>query len=268
MPALPFQGTAWSLSAGGLAAAAGRLGVDAAEVWTVLRVETSGCGFLPDRRPQILYERHIFHRLTLGQYDDGDISDPAPGGYGPKGAHQYDRLAAAAARDRTAALQSASWGISQIMGMNYRMAGFADVESMVAAMLESEDAQLTAMGSFLLAAGLHAPLQAHDWTAFARGYNGPGYARNHYDVRLAAEYRRLAAGSLPNLAVRAAQMYLGYLGYAPGAVDGVAGSRTRAALARFRAQNGLPPGDAVDAAALAQLLLALGPAPAPLPQTA
>jgi N-acetylmuramidase-like protein len=113
---LPFQGTGWALSSNGLATVASNLSVFAPEIWTVLAVETSGCGYLPDRRPQILYERHIFHRLTQGQYDDGDISDPTRGGYGPSGAHQYDRLAQAIANDRTAALQSASWGIGQIMG--------------------------------------------------------------------------------------------------------------------------------------------------------
>ncbi len=268
MPALPFQGTAWSLSAEGVAALAGRLGVHAAEVWAVLRVETCGCGFLVDRRPQMLYERHIFHRLTAGRYDDGDISYPTPGRYGRRGAHQYARLAAALALDRTAALESASWGIGQIMGMNYRLAGFANVKSMVAAMLESEDSQLDAMGKFLLSTGLADSLQAHDWTTFARGYNGPHYARNRYHIRLEDEYRRLAAGPLPDLSVRATQMYLGYLGFSPGPVDGIAGSRTRAALARFRKQAGHPPGDTVDDGAVQQLLQALGAAAAPLPQTA
>src|SRR5436309_13561217 len=120
---LPFQGTALALSSDGLADVATSLGVHAPEIWAVLSVETRGCGFLPDRRPQILFERHIFHRLTNGQFDDGDISDPSPGGYGPRGAQQYDRLNRAIAKDRTAALQSASWGIGQIMGMNLARGG-------------------------------------------------------------------------------------------------------------------------------------------------
>ena len=66
MPLLPFQGTAWALSGDGLAAVASKLGVFAPGIWAVLVVETSGCGYLPDRRPQILYERHIFHRVTNG----------------------------------------------------------------------------------------------------------------------------------------------------------------------------------------------------------
>jgi len=77
-------------------------------------------------------------------------------------------LAEAIAKDQTAALQSASWGIGQIMGMNYRQAGFANVEDMVAAMSASEDNQLPAMGSFLASTGLQSPLQNHDWPAVAR----------------------------------------------------------------------------------------------------
>src|SRR5438445_9265315 len=97
MPTLPFQGTAQALTVKGLSAACQKLGLHTPEIWTVLAVETSGCGFLPDRRPQILYERHIFHRLTRGRYDDGNISDARRGGYGASGAHQYARLAAAIA---------------------------------------------------------------------------------------------------------------------------------------------------------------------------
>src|SRR5690242_11020456 len=149
MPPIPFAGTARALSADGIGAVCQQLGIHAPEIWTVLAVETSGCGFLSDCRPQILYERHIFHRLTQGKYDDGDISDANPGGYGASGAHQYDRLTVALAKDRTAALQSCSWGIGQIMGENYTHAGFADVEQMVTAMSESEDRQLAAMGNFL-----------------------------------------------------------------------------------------------------------------------
>jgi hypothetical protein len=43
--------------------------VGLAEIWAVFSVETSGCGFLTDRRPKILFERHIFSHLTNGRYD-------------------------------------------------------------------------------------------------------------------------------------------------------------------------------------------------------
>jgi len=246
-----------ALSGDGLAAVAGSLGVHAPEIWAVLAVETTGCGYLADRRPQILYERHIFHGLTQGVFDDGDISDRSPGGYGSTGAHQYERLAAAIAKDRNAALQSASWGLGQIMGENFAAAGFQNVENMVAAMAQSEDAQLAAMGDFLVATKLRASLQVHDWTTFARGYNGPNFAMNRYDVRLNGEFQKFSLGVLPDLNVRAAQLYLTYLGFHPGPLDGVAGEYTRSALAQFQVQSGVPPTNMIDEDTVAQLLHAL-----------
>lgn len=202
-----------------------------------------------------------YHRLTGGQFDDGDISDPSPGGYGPNGAHQYDRLAEAITKNREAALQSVSWGIGQIMGENYRAAGFRNVEDMVAAMSDSEDQQLTAMANFLTSTGLQSPLQSHDWTSFARGYNGVNYAINRYDVRLAGEYQKYSSGVLPDLDIRAAQLYLTYLGFHPGGIDGVAGQRTITALAQFQAQAELPSATTIDSACIGRLQAALDAQP-------
>ncbi len=243
---LEFQGNAEPMSGTGLATMAGALGVYAAEIWAVLSVETSGCGYLADRRPQILFERHVFHRLTGGKYDDGDISDSSPGGYGPRGGAQYDRLAWAITKDRAAALQSASWGIGQTMGENYRLAGFSNVEDMVAAMSMSEDRQLSAMAAFLTGTGLRAALQAHDWATFARGYNGSNYAINRYDIRLNSEYQKYSTGALPDLDVRAAQLYLTYLGFHPGPIDGIAGQQTLSALAEYQAQKQLQITNVID----------------------
>ncbi len=258
MPLLPFQGIGRPLSTVGLSTASHELGVLAPEIWTVLAVETSGCGYLPDHRPQILYERHIFHRLTKGKFDDGDISDSTAGGYGQSGAHQYDRLALAIAKNRTAALQSCSWGIGQIMGENYALAGFPEVEHMVAAMSESEDQQLAAMANFLVSSRLDIPLRAHDWASFARGYNGPNYAINRYDNQLNAEFQKYSAGVLPDLNVRAAQLYLTYLHFHPGNVDGIARARTLSALADFQTQHRLTKTYTIDAETVAQLSAAAG----------
>lgn len=257
MTALAFQGNGLPVSSTGLAQVCTSLGVHAPEIWTVLATETAASGFLTDRRPDILYERHIFHRLTGGKFDDGDISDPSPGGYGAGGAHQYDRLNAAIAKDREAALQSASWGIGQVMGENFHAAGFSDVESMVAAMVQSEDNQLNAMAGYLSSNGLQMSLQTHDWKSFARGYNGVNYAINHYDTRLLGNYQKYSSGSLPDLVVRAAQTYLGYLGFPPGGIDGVAGMRTLSALADFQNQAGLPLTGAITDDAVTQLLNAV-----------
>ena len=234
-----FLGKSQALSPDGLASVADSLSVKAPEIWAVLAVETSGCGFLPDRRPDILFERHVFHRLTGGRFDDGEISAPSAGGYGPGGAHQYDRLSRALEKDRMAALKSASWGIGQLMGENFMPCGFPDVEAMVTNMVESEDAQLLAVASFLKASRLDLPLKTHDWTSFARGYNGPDFSRNSYDSRLRGEFQKYSVGPLPDLQVRAAQLYLTYAGFHPGPVDGVLGPRTRAALRDFQQRESL-----------------------------
>jgi hypothetical protein len=252
---LKFVGRSLALSRDGLTLATQSLSVQAPEIWSLMAVETSGCGFLPDRRPQILFERHVFHRLTGGHFDDGDISDPKPGGYGPGGAHQYDRLGRAAALDRPAALQSTSWGLGQIMGENFAAAGFADVEAMVGAMCDSEDAQLKAVVAFLKAKGLARALRAHDWSSFALGYNGPNFAQNRYDAKLKAEFQKYSSGGvMPDLDIRAAQLYLSFCRLDPGPVDGLIGSRTRAALADFQTKQQLPTTGQVDGTVLARLV--------------
>lgn len=53
-----------TFTAEGIALAAKRLGVDVPTVRAVAEVESNGVGFLPDGRPKILFERHIFSRLT------------------------------------------------------------------------------------------------------------------------------------------------------------------------------------------------------------
>jgi hypothetical protein len=65
---------------------------------------------------------------------------------------------------------------------------------MVNGMSDSEDGQLTAMGAFLVSTGLKSPLQSHNWTAFARGYNGPNFAVTRYDVLFNGEYQKFSAG--------------------------------------------------------------------------
>jgi peptidoglycan hydrolase-like protein with peptidoglycan-binding domain len=255
-----FVGTARPLHKGGLTAAATHIGVDPAVLWSVVLVETAGCGFLPDRRPDILFERHIFSSRTGRRFDatHPGISG-SPGGYGPAGAHQYERLEEAIACDRRAALESASWGLGQVMGFNAALAGLHDAENMVSQMMRGENEQILGMASFMRATGIHTALQRHDWTAFARRYNGPGFATNRYDEKLAAAHTSICSTGLPDLEARAVQLLLAYHGFDPGKIDGIVGGRTRTAIAAFTAKHRLPAtGDHKDL--LAALLETLPPA--------
>lgn len=193
---MEFAGAARPLTDGDIAAEAARLGCEPAAIRAVCEVESAGRGFLPDGRPKILFEAHLFGRLTGHRWDATHPSISAPRWnralYGPGGGHQYDRLAAAMRLDRTAALESASWGMFQILGLNFGRCGFAAVEAFVTAMGESEGRHLLAFGEFCRSGGLDRFLCCRDWVRFALGYNGPAAAANDYEARLSAAYRRRA----------------------------------------------------------------------------
>lgn len=253
--AMNFVGESLALSTNGFTDVVLALNTKAPEVWSVLAVETHGSGFQSNRKPKILFERHIFSRLTNGQFDVSHpgISSPVPGGYGAGGDHQYDRLAEALPLNADAALKSASWGLAQIMGGNFAAAGFASVQDMVQAMVTSEDLQMMAFGKFLLSQRLDRALAIHDWTTFARGYNGPNFAENHYDTQLQGFFLKYSTGPLPDLDVRTAQVYLTFQRFDPHGIDGVMGPSTRSALIEFQQSIQLPVTGLPDAATLAKL---------------
>lgn len=175
-----FAGAATPLGADALNAAAALARVSPEPLWSVAMVESGGVGFLPDRRPKLLFERHLFRRFTGGRFDGGhpDVAGP-PGGYGAAGSHQYDRLEEAIVLDRRAALMSASWGLGQTLGRYHHAAGFTDVEAMVAAYVAAEAAQLMGLARFIASdPAMAAALRRLDWPGFARRYNGPDYAAN------------------------------------------------------------------------------------------
>lgn len=247
-----FVGRGLPLSADGLAAATAKAGIGLPELWSVIFVETPGCGFIADRRPTILFERHHFFRRSGGK-GPSDISNPDAGGYASTKAEEYARLHRAIAIDRRAALESTSWGLGQVMGFNAKLAGFADAESMVKAMVDNEDAQLAGMMSFIVSAKLAKALQEHRWDGFAAGYNGSNYKINDYDGKLARNFAKWSAGKLPDLRVRSAQLALVYLGHKPGPVDGQWGRRTGEAVTAFQKAAGLATSGELDDATFAQL---------------
>jgi hypothetical protein len=250
-----FEGRGVPLTPEALAEACDRLRVNEAAIWTILKVETRGCGFLADRRPQILFERHLFHHETNGRFDVShpEISDEDRGGYGRGGAPQYERLEAAIGCDRRAALRSTSWGIGQVLGRNAELVGFADVEPMVREMVGSEAAQLRGMHGHIAATGLDRALRDRRWADFARGYNGKNFAVNAYDVKLRDAFEHYSVNGMPDVRLRAAQVMLMYAGCDPGPVDGLPGRRTTAAIGRFQQSAGLPATGALDERTLERL---------------
>jgi len=170
--------------------AAAILGCEVAAIKAVAEVESSGSGFLEDGRPKILFEAHIFSRLTDHKYDK---SDPDISSFSWNRSlytkDEHKRLEKACAINRSYGLQSASWGKFQIMGFNYSLCGFSRLQDFINAMYKSEKEQLKAFCEFIKTQKLERFLKEKDWGGFALRYNGKSYKENKYDEKLEKEYR-------------------------------------------------------------------------------
>jgi hypothetical protein len=175
---------------------AARLSCEWEAVAAVAEVESGPLGgFGQDGRPIILFERHLFSRKTNSQYDASHptISNRTPGGYPRTQAERWTQLEQAYALAPEEALQSASYGRFQVLGQNFPNLGMANAHDYVAKLARSEKDQLEAFEGFVRANGLADELQRKDWAGFASRYNGPGYAANQYDTKMAEAYARLKA---------------------------------------------------------------------------
>lgn len=185
-----------ALSTADIAAFSAQYQVQPAAVRAVCDVEAAGAGFFAGL-PKILFEPHIFSKLTDHNYDLSapSISYRSWGSrpYPKTQDSRYDQLLAAVRLSVDAGFSAASYGKFQILGSNYAAAGYSTPADFAFAMGRDELTQLRAFGCFCERNHLLAPLRALDWTAFARGYNGPAFAANKYDVRLAASYRKFSA---------------------------------------------------------------------------
>ena len=198
------------LSNSDLVAAAERLDVPLASVYAVNEVESQGRGLLDNGKPVILFERHIMYRQLAKARSEGDdptelqrhadqlaltnpaLVNPKAGGY-IGGTAEHQRLAMARLIDDIAALESASWGAFQIMGFHWQRLGYTSVQDFVTAMSDSESQQFDAFTRFIETdPALHKALKARKWAEFAKLYNGPGYQRNLYDIKLQRAYERHA----------------------------------------------------------------------------
>ena len=176
--------------------AAASLEVPASNLRAVIAVESGGRSFSDLGLPVILFEPHVFHRRTAGRWSPSSFSyakwRERP--YPPSQMARWEQMAEAAACNEQAALESASWGLFQIMGFHWQALGYASAESFALAMAKSEAAQLGALVTFIKVNGLADELRAgstapDSWRAFARGYNGPSYAANAYHEKLARQMR-------------------------------------------------------------------------------
>lgn len=240
-----------------------------------LNVESRSRGFDRAGRPIILNEPHVFYRNLKGAERDEAVRQGLA--YPKWGTKRYPKtsearyawLKAAMKINPSAALMACSWGSSQVLGENYRIAGYQSPEQMVLAFMDDEQEHVDAMVNYILGTGIDDDLRNERWATVARIYNGPGYKKNQYDVKMAREFAKLRGVEdkdwspespdveliVPDAAMlKRIQKQLGSLGFVEvGWADGKWGTRTRAAVIAFRMENNLPIYDGIDQEFMAAL---------------
>ncbi len=176
--------------------------IDLAGLLAFVEVESGGEPFntADHSWPIFLFERHKFWKnLPPNKRDAAARNGLAHSDWRPNSQYKDQNTPAkrvallkrAIAFDEKAALMSASWGLGQVMGEHYDDLGYMTVQSFVQDS-RTITGQVRMIVKFLKKNNLLRHLQAKNWQALAKGYNGAGYKTNKYDTKLAAAYAKWA----------------------------------------------------------------------------
>jgi len=252
---IDLTGTGNTISNDQLATLAADSGLAVSRLHAIRKVEAPRGPFDRHNRLTALHEFHIFWRkLPQSQRAEArrrGLAHPSWGGF-KYGSYndQYERIIRASALDEPAEYLSFSSGSFQMMGFNFKVCGFSSAKEMVEAYKKGEFEQTQGALNFIKSSQkMYSALKYGKWKEFARAYNGPGYAKNRYDVKLAAADRMarqlnstdaveatLEPASSPNPIVKEAQGHLITLGYDVGreGADGWMGQDTKKAVLKFQ----------------------------------
>lgn len=166
------------------------LDVEVAAIKAVVRIEAGPKlqGFWAPGVPVVNYAQSLFNKYN-GKVKGKKIKDgKVPQGLSGYALKEWTSLTNARKINAAAADMGTYWGMFQIGGYNYKLCGCQNIEEMVEKMCESELSQLEMFAVFIRNAGMLESLKKKDWSAFARKYNGPSYAKRGYHTRMAKEY--------------------------------------------------------------------------------
>ncbi|MDE6017531.1 MAG: N-acetylmuramidase family protein [Muribaculaceae bacterium] len=169
---------------------ADQLGVEVAAIKAVVKIEAGPKleGFWAPGVPVANYVQSLFNKYNAKTKGRKIKDAKVPSGLSGYALKEWTSLTNARKINADAADMGTYWGMFQIGGYNYKLCGCQSVEEMVAKVCESEFSQLEMFAVFIRNSGMLSSLQKKDWTAFARKYNGPAYAKRGYHTRMAKEY--------------------------------------------------------------------------------
>jgi len=218
-------------------------GFDPAELLGIADVESAGVAFWNVNGkdlPAIRFEWGYFKpRLNADQLTAAlaaGLNAVQPSSF----AGRYDWLAKAQGINPTAALESISMGLGQVMGANWQALGYASVDDLWGK-AQTIEGQVDLMVRFIVKNNLKTAIDNEDWKTFAKGYNGSNYAKNGYDTKLAAAVEKYRSGLNGYAAdeVTVIQKMLNTVGDYKLTVDGDMGVDTKAAIRDFQLKHGL-----------------------------
>lgn len=177
------------------------LGVEVAAIKAVVEIEAGAKheGFWANGKPIINFDLSMFrkfaarNKINLSRYQRSHavvFAKPNRARYGSYQAAQQARLDAARTIDDKTAIEGTFWGMFQLGGFNWKVCGTSSPDEFVRLMSRSERDQLELFAEFIRETGMLPLLKAKNWSAFARRFNGPSYARRGYHTRLARAYAK------------------------------------------------------------------------------
>lgn len=168
-----------------------------ARIRAIAEVESNGGGWLNSGHVKILYERHKFWKYN----DDSSAPKSTFFNYPESGNYTIDannnnindsweKLLRACEYDPMGAFMSVSMGKFQVMGFHYKDMGFETPWDMMFSLVSNEFNHYQLLAKFiqnnnLKNAFLKINADPENCRAFAKGYNGSGYARNNYHTKIA-----------------------------------------------------------------------------------
>ncbi len=169
------------------------LGIDVATMKAVVEIEAGSAhqGFAEPGIPLVNFDLVVFKRFmrkagkSYSKYAKSTaFQRPNTRKYGSYGKAQWARLESARKINKEIAEKATFWGMFQIGGFNWKQCGCKSLDEFISRMSESEAEQLELFAQFCKTNNLVRYLKAHDWNNFAYHYNGPGYKKRNYHVKL------------------------------------------------------------------------------------